>query len=64
MVNNHLTQRALTMKTRHLTTRSKLDKAIFASVAAMLAMNLFVLAQQLQPAPALVAAGAVAAQQA
>jgi hypothetical protein len=52
------------MITKYLTTRSKLDKAIAASVAAMLAMNLFVLAQQLQPAPAFAAADAVAAQQA
>ena len=41
---------------------SKLDRAIVASVAAM---TIFVLAQQLQPVPAIAAAnGAVAAQQA
>lgn len=56
------------MTTKHLTLgkfgRSKLDKAIIASVAAMLTMNLFVLAQQLQPTPAFAAADAAAAQQA
>ena len=36
--------------------RSNLDRAIFASVMAMLAMNLFVLTQQLQPAPVQIAA--------
>ena len=36
--------------------RSKLDRAIVASVAAMLAMNVFVLAQQLNAAPAIAAA--------
>ncbi|HVR91033.1 MAG TPA: hypothetical protein VHG29_08070 [Novosphingobium sp.] len=42
--------------------KSKLDKAVIASVAAM---TIFVLAQQLQPVPVLAAAnGAVAAQQA
>jgi len=35
-----------------LSQRSLLDKAIFASVAAMLAMNVFVLAQQLHTTPA------------
>lgn len=39
-----------------LSQRSSLDKAILASVAAMLAMNVFVLAQQLDRAPALAAA--------
>lgn len=52
------------MITKYLSTRSKLDKAIVASVAAMLVMNLFVLAQQLQPASAFAAAGTVATQQA
>lgn len=53
------------MTTQFFRPRTKLDKAVLASVAAMVAMNLFVLAQQLQPAPALAAAdGAVAAQQA
>lgn len=52
------------MITQYLSTRSKLDKAIIVSVAAMLTMNLFVLAQQLQPAPAFAAADAVATQQA
>jgi hypothetical protein len=48
-----------------LSSASTLDRAIAASVAAMLAMNLFVLVQQLQPAPALAAAdGAPSAQQA
>jgi hypothetical protein len=36
--------------------RSKLDLAILASLAAMAAMNMFVLAQQLQPAATLAAA--------
>lgn len=48
-----------------LSQRSTLDKAIFASVAAMLTMNVFVLAQQLDRAPAIAAADhAVATQQA
>lgn len=48
-----------------LSQRSTLDKAIFASVAAMLAMNVFVLAQQLDRAPVIAAADrAVATQQA
>ena len=42
---------------------SKLNRAIALSVAAMVAMNIFVLAQQLHPAPSL-AAGPVAGQQA
>lgn len=33
--------------------RSKLDRAVIASVIAMAALNAFVLTQQLQPAPAL-----------
>ncbi|MEQ1543023.1 MAG: hypothetical protein HOO94_08190 [Novosphingobium sp.] len=40
-------------------TASKLDKAIALSVAAMLALNVFVLAQQMQDAP-LIAASPVA----
>lgn len=40
------------MFAKPLSQRSFLDKAIFASVAAMLAMNVFVLAQQLDQAPA------------
>lgn len=46
--------------------RSKLDLAIFASLGAMLAMNLFVLAQQVEAAPALAStqAAAQASQQA
>lgn len=52
------------MITQYLSTRSKLDKAIVVSVAAMLTMNLFVLAQQLQPVPAFAATDAVATQQA
>ena len=48
-----------------LSQRSSLDKAILASVAAMLAMNVFVLAQQLDRVPVLAAADqSVAAQQA
>lgn len=43
---------------------SSLDRAIIASVAAMLAMNLFVLAQQLQAAPALALAQPAATQRA
>jgi hypothetical protein len=40
------------MVTKYLSpTASKLDRAIAASVAAMLAMNVFVLAQQVQDAP-------------
>lgn len=39
-----------------LSQRSKLDKAIIASVAAMLAMNVFVLAQQMHQVPVLAAA--------
>lgn len=45
------------MFTKYLSpTATSLDKAIAASVAAMLAMNLFVLAQQFQDAPRLAAA--------
>jgi hypothetical protein len=44
---------------------TSLDRAITLSVGAMLAMNLFVLAQQLQPSPTLaLSQGSVAAQQA
>jgi hypothetical protein len=43
--------------------RSRLDKAIVASVAAMLAMNAFVLAQQLDRAPVLASADQPAAAQ-
>lgn len=46
-----------------LSQRSTLDKAIFASVAAMLAMNVFVLAQQLERAPAVAVADQPAASQ-
>jgi hypothetical protein len=46
------------MTTRSATRRSKLDNAIIASLAAMAAMNLFVLTQQFQPAPAFAAAQA------
>lgn len=52
------------MTTRFFRPASKLDKAIVASVAAMLAMNFLVLAQQLQAAPTFAANGTVAAQQA
>lgn len=40
--------------------RSMLDRAIIASVIAMVAMNVVVLAQQLQAAPILLSAGNVA----
>ncbi len=44
---------------------SKLDRAIVASVAAMLAMNVFVLAQQFEAAPVVaLSQGNAAAQQA
>ena len=46
-----------------LSQRSKLDKAILASVAAMLAMNVFVMAQQMDRAPVLAAADQSAAAQ-
>ncbi|MCZ8322367.1 MAG: hypothetical protein O9296_12425 [Novosphingobium sp.] len=46
---------------KQVSQRSFLDKAIFASVAAMLAMNVFVLAQQLHQAPTFAAAGHSAA---
>lgn len=40
------------MVTKYLSpSASRLDKAIVASVAAMLALNVFVLAQQMQDAP-------------
>jgi len=44
------------MTTRSATRRSKLDNAIIASIAAMAAMNIFVLTYQTQPAPAFAAA--------
>jgi hypothetical protein len=47
-----------------LTTRSLLDKAVFASIAAMLAFNVLVLSQQLQSAPDFAARGEAAALQA
>lgn len=48
-----------------LSQRSSLDKAILGSVGGMLALNVFVLAQQLDRAPVLAAADpAIAAQQA
>lgn len=43
---------------------TKLDKAVLASIAAMLAMNVFVLAQQLGTAPVIALAQPTAAQQA
>ena len=43
---------------------SALDRAIYLSVAAMVAMNVFVLAQQLHSAPAFAATETAAAQQA
>lgn len=45
-------------------TRSKLDRAIVASIAAMLAFNLLVLTQQLQSAPDFAMRGEPAARQA
>jgi hypothetical protein len=39
------------MTTLSASRRSKLDNAILASLAAMAAMNIFVLTQQFQPAP-------------
>lgn len=50
------------MTTLSTARRSKLDNAIVASLAAMAAMNLFVLTQQMQPAPAFAAAQASEAQ--
>jgi hypothetical protein len=44
-----------------LNRRSKLDRAIIASVAAMLALNLFVLASQSQPAQAIALAQSIGA---
>lgn len=41
--------------------RSTLDRAIFASIAAMLGMNLFVLSQQLEAAPQVAAAAPTSA---
>lgn len=41
------------MFTKSLSSASKLDKAIIASIAAMLAMNVLVMAQQLQSEPVL-----------
>ena len=41
------------MLNKLLNPATSLDRAITLSVGAMLAMNLFVLAQQLQPSPAL-----------
>jgi hypothetical protein len=46
------------------TTRSMLDKAVIASIAAMLAFNVLVLSQQLQSAPDFAQRDAPAAQQA
>jgi hypothetical protein len=44
------------MTTRSAAGRSKLDNAIIASLAAMAAMNIFVLTQQIQPEVVLAAA--------
>jgi hypothetical protein len=49
---------------RFLKPRTSLDKAIALSFAAMLAMNIFVLSQQLTADPELAIASPVAAQQA
>ena len=49
---------------RFLKPRTSLDKAIALSFAAMLAMNIFVLSQQLTADPEFAIAGPVAAQQA
>lgn len=42
--------------------RTRLDRAIFGSVLAMLAMNVVVLAHQLQPGPAVAMAASAAGQ--
>lgn len=52
------------MTTRSAPRRSKLDNAIVASIAAMAAMNILVLTQQTQPAPAFAATPAAEAQRA
>ena len=52
------------MINRFIKPRTSLDKAIALSFAAMLAMNIFVLSQQLTAAPDLAIASAPAAQQA
>ncbi len=52
------------MNIQALRKSSKLDKAIFASVAAVLSMNIFVLAQQLDSAPLFALSSAPPAQQA
>jgi hypothetical protein len=57
-------QRPQTMFDRFLKPRTSLDKAIALSFAAMLAMNIFVLSQQLTADPELAIASPVAAQQA
>ncbi len=46
------------MTTNSLRTASKLDRAVVASVSAMLAMTVFVFAQQLQATPELIVAQA------
>jgi hypothetical protein len=46
------------------TSRTKLDKAVIASIAAMLAFNVLILSQQLQSAPDFAQREAPAAQQA
>lgn len=46
------------------TTRTNLDKAVIASIAAMLAFNILILSQQLQSAPDFAQREAPAAQQA
>jgi hypothetical protein len=60
-MNNIISQRPHAMITKFLSQRSKLDRAVFVSIMAMLAMNLFVLTQQLQPAPLLAAHAPAAA---
>jgi hypothetical protein len=54
--------RTTAMTTKTFSPRSFLDKAILASVGAMLAMNVLVLAQQLDHAPAFAAAAPAAVQ--
>ncbi len=56
--------KAQTMLNRFFKPRTMLDKSIALSFAAMLAMNVFVLSQQLTVAPTVAVNGAVAAQQA
>jgi hypothetical protein len=56
-------QKATAMINRLITPRTLLDKAIVFSFAAMLAMNVFVLTQQLDAAPAVAQTDAAATAQ-